>query len=359
MAEREGRTMLGRRGFGAGAALALGGAAAGRRAAAQAGRDLTIVSWGGAYQDAQREVYFRPFQQQARIRLLEETWDGGVGVLRAKIASGANTWDVVQVEGEELLLGADEGLFERLDWNAIGGREAYIPQAVHDFGVGTILYSFILAWDRARLRDATPRGWADFFDTQRIPGRRGLRKGPKTTLEIALLADGVPPGEIYRTLGTPAGVDRAFRKLDTIRRDLAWWERGSQPPQWLASGEVVLTCAYNGRIAAANASDGRDFAIGWDNNLYTLDSWVIMRGSPNRARALEFLRFAGQPQVQAGLPRRIPYGVTARGVNERLPPEVVAQLPTAHLDRALHIDDRFWLDHLDRLSQRFNAWVAR
>jgi len=329
-------------------------------AARAQGRDLTVVSWGGAYQDAQREVFFRPFQQQTRTRLLEETWDGGIGVLRSRIASGVNTWDIVQVESEELLIGAEEGLFEPMDWAAIGGRDAYIPQAVHEFGVGAILYSFILAFDRARMEQG-PANWAEFFDTARFPGKRGFRKGPKTTLEIALMADGVAPDQVYATLGTAAGLDRAFRKLETIKADLAWWERGAQPPQWLAAGEVALTVAYNGRIAAANASDNRNFAIVWTNNLYTLDSWVIMKGSPNRTRALDFLRFAGQPEVQAGLPPRIPYGVTARGANDRLPAALLPNLPTApqNLQNALQISDRFWLDNLDRLTQRFNTWVSR
>lgn len=330
-------------------------------AAAQAqGRDLTVVSWGGAYQDAQREVYFRPFQQATRTRLLEETWDGGIGVLRSRIASGANTWDVVQVESEELLIGADEGLFEPMDWAAIGGKDAYIPQAVNDFGVGAILYSFIMAYDRARMAQG-PTNWADFFDTARFPGKRGMRKGPKTTLEMALMADGVPPGQVYQVLGTPAGVDRAFRKLDSMKADIAWFERGSQPPQWLAAGEVALTVAYNGRISAANASDGRNFAIVWTNNIFTLDSWVIMKGSPNKARALEFLKFVGQPAVQAELPPKIPYGMTAKGVNEKLPATLLADLPTApqNLESALHLNDQFWLDNLDRLTQRFNTWVSR
>lgn len=336
-------------------------AAAALPAAARAqGRDLTVVSWGGAYQDAQREVYFRPFQQQTHTRLLEETWDGGIGVLRSRIASGANTWDVVQVESEELLIGADEGLFEKLDWGAIGGRDAYIPEAVHDFGVGAILYSFILAYDRSRISQG-PEGWTDFFDTRKFPGKRGLRKGPKTTLEIALMGDGVPPEQVYQTLGTPAGVDRAFRKLDSVKADLAWFERGSQPPQWLAAGEVALTVAYNGRIAAANASDGRNFAIVWKNNIFTLDSWVIMKGSPNVAKALEFLKFVGTPTVQAGLPQKIPYGVTAKGANDHLPASLLPNLPTApqNIASALHLNDRFWLDNLDSLTQRFNTWVSR
>ena len=323
-------------------------------------RDLTVVSWGGAYQDAQREVYFRPFQTKTNTRLLEESWDGGVGVLRAKIQSGANNWDVVQVESEELLLGCDEGLFEKMDWAAIGGKDHYIPQAVGECGVGTILYSFVLAYDRNRTPNG-PANWAEFFDTKKFPGKRGLRRGPKTTLEIALLADGAKPEEVYRLLGTEAGVDRAFRKLDSIRDSLVWWERGAQPPQLLASGELAMAVAYNGRIDAANRQDGQNFAVSWPGNLYTLDSWVIMKGTPNRDRALQFLNFAGQPGIQAELPPKIPYGVTAKGANDHIAPAVLANLPTTpeHMEGALRIDDQFWLDNLDRLSQRFNNWLSR
>jgi putative spermidine/putrescine transport system substrate-binding protein len=341
--------------------LAAGGALAwaGRPARAQNPRDLTVVSWGGAYQDAQREVFFRPWMTAENERILEETWDGGIDDLRRRIQPGPNTWDLVQVESEELLIGCEEGLFEPMDWDAIGGREAFRPEAVSRCGVGVVQYSFILAWDRPRLAQE-PRGWADLFDTARIPGRRALRRGPKTTLEIALLADGVPRGRVYAELATEAGVTRAFRKLESIRGMLAWWERGSEPTQWLAAGEVALTAAYNGRIALANAQDGRDFGIVWRQNLTTLDSWVIMRGSPNRMRALDFLRFAGQPQIQAGLPPRIPYGMTAQGVEALLPAPLLARLPTApaHLEEALRIDDRFWVDNLDRLNRRFEAFLA-
>jgi putative spermidine/putrescine transport system substrate-binding protein len=339
----------------------LGWAMPSARAVAQpAGRDLTIVSWGGAYQDAQREVFFRPWSQLRGQRILEETWDGGVALLRERIASGTNSWDLVQVEGEELLIGCEEGLFEPIDWDAIGGREQYVPQAVSECGVGAIQYAFVLAWDRARLTQA-PRGWADLFDVQRFPGRRALRRGPKTTLEIALLGDGVAPADVYALLATDAGAARAFRRLDSIRSDLVWWERGSQPALWLASGEVALSSAYNGRIAAANLLDGHDLGVVWEQNLFALDSWAIMKGTPNRDRALDFLRFAGDATVQARLPARIPYGVTARAATGLLPNPIAAALPNApqNARTALQIDDRFWLLHLDRLDARFTAWIAR
>ena len=93
-------------------------------------RDLTVVSWGGAYQDAQRDVYFKPFMEKTKIKMAEENWDGGVGTLRAKIQGGSNNWDVVQVESDELLLGCEEGLYEKLDWTKLGGRDKYMPDAV-------------------------------------------------------------------------------------------------------------------------------------------------------------------------------------------------------------------------------------
>ena len=337
------------------APLAAASLGLGRRARAQA-RDLTVVSWGGAYQDTQREVMFRPFQRATGQRLLEETWDGGMESLRDSARTAR--WDLVQVEGDELLLGCEEGLLERILPDQVGGADHYIPGALSDCGVGTILYGFVLAYRRGGV---APDGWADFFDTGRFPGPRAMRRGAKATLEIALLAEGVAPEAVYATLGTAAGVNRAFRRLESIRPALRWWDQGSEPPRMLAAGEATLAVAYNGRIDAANREDSADLGIVWAGQLLAQDSWAIMRGSPNRERALAFLRFVGDPALQAGLPPRIPYGVTARGAEDGLPDEVLANLPTApdNARGALRIDDAFWKANLDRLERRFADWLGR
>ncbi|MGX9961712.1 extracellular solute-binding protein [Roseomonas sp. F4] len=326
-------------------------------ARAQAPRDLTIVSFGGALQDAQRDAAFRPWMTARDRRLLEETWDGGLAVLRARAQAG--TWDLIQVRGDQLRIGCAEGLFEPLDWSAIGGEAAYIPEAVQECGVGASRYAYVLAWDRAQLQ-GTPTGWADLFDTARFPGRRALRRGPRGTMEIALLADGVAPAEIYATLAEPAGQARAFRRLRTIRDDTAWWERGAQPSAWLAGGEVAMVCAQNGRIALANALDGRDFGLSWAQNLATLDSWAILRGSPNRLQALDFLAYAARPDVQLRLAQHTLHGVTLRAAEPLIPAPLQAQLPTAPaaLSQSLPIDDLFWARHLEPLTARFEAWLT-
>jgi putative spermidine/putrescine transport system substrate-binding protein len=338
----------------------LGGALVGYASAPAAARDLNVVSWGGTYQDAQKVVYFQPFQAKTGIKMTDEPWDGGVGVLRAKIEGGNATWDVVQVESEELALGCEEGLFEKMEYGKIGGKAAYLPAAVSDCGVGAIVYDFILAYDGDKLKVA-PKSWADFFDTKKFPGKRALRQGPKTSLEIALMGDGVAPQDVYKVLKTPEGVDRAFRKLDTIKSDLIFWKAGAQPPQLLASGEVVMTSAYNGRITAANDKDKKNFGIVWDGALFTIDSWVILKGSANQDAAYKFLDFAGKPENQKNLPGYVAYGVTNVAATSLVDPKLLPVLPTApqNMANVQPIDDQFWLENLDRINERFNKWAAK
>jgi putative spermidine/putrescine transport system substrate-binding protein len=323
-------------------------------------RDLTVVSWGGALQEAQKKVYFEPFTKATGIAMNDESWDGGVGVLRAKVEGGASTWDIIQVESEELAVGCDEGLFEKLDFSKIGGEDAYLPQAVDTCGVGVALYDFALAYDKDKLQEP-PKGWADFFDTKKYPGKRALRQGPKSTLEIALLADGVPPGDVYKMLGTEAGVNRAFAKLDTIKNDIVWWKAGAQPPQLLASGEVTMTMAYNGRIDAANKNDKKNFGLVWNEALYTIDSWVILKGSPNLDAAYKFLDFVGKPENQAKFSETIAYGTSNKDTAGLLSEAVLKDLPTApdNFKNTLEMNVPFWLENIDRLTERFNKWVAK
>ena len=321
-------------------------------------RDLTVVSWGGAYQDGQKEVFFKPFNATG-TKLLDEAWDGGLGVLRTKIKGGNNTWDVVQVEADELEVGCDEGLYEKLDVAKIGGANRYLPGTVHACGVGAIIYNLVLAYDGDKLKTA-PNGWADFFDTAKIPGKRAVRNGAKWNLEIALIADGVKAADVYKVLATPAGVDRAFKKLDTIKKDLVYWKSGAQPPQMLAAGDVVMTTAYNGRITAANDKDKKNFKMVWKDTPYTMDSWVIMKGTPNKADAEKLVEFMGRAENQAKLPKYIRYGVTNRDASKQIDPGLMGDLPTnpTNLNQAFPDNVKFWIDNIDKMTERWNKWAA-
>lgn len=339
----------------------LGGALLALAAGAAAARDLTVVSWGGTYQDAQRELFFKPFSEKLGKPVLDESWDGGYGVLQSKVKAGTPNWDVVQVEAEELALGCADGIYEKLDWDKLGGKEAYIPAGVSDCGAGHIVWSVALAYDGNKLTGEVPKSWADFWDVEKFPGKRGLRKGAKYALEIALMADGVPKEEVYDVLATPEGVDRAFKKLDELRPNLIWWEAGAQPLSMLQTGDVVMSAAFNGRITGLNRTEKTNLQLVWNESIYAVDSWVILKGAENKESGMDFIAFANAPENLSRLPEFVAYGLPNKAAAAKVAPEFAKDLPTNpdNLAVALSLDVDFWVDNSEELTQRFNAWVAQ
>ncbi len=322
------------------------------------GRDLSVVSRSLQQQTAQADAFFTPFSTGTATMLQLLTWPGGLGTLRSRAGAGETSWDLVAVSGGELLAGCDDGLFEKMNWPAIGGKDHYIAAAASDCGVGAGVTSTVLAWDREKFA-ATPN-WADFWDVARYPGKRGLRRTARTNLEIALLADGVAPADVYRVLRTDEGVDRAFRKLDQIKPYLAWWTPATQAAQMLGSGEVLLTSAENVAVTVANRTEKRRFGLQWAGSLYEVQSWVVMKNSPNAADAFKLLAFAGDPARQAVFATDLPFGPVAKGATDQLAPDVLAVSPTNPLNMqvALPLDEQFWRENGDKLNQRFDAWMA-
>jgi putative spermidine/putrescine transport system substrate-binding protein len=320
-------------------------------------RDLTVALRGPAVAAAMQSVFIAPFTAATGIQVNPQIWEGDPEALAAAVkAPGA--WDVVQVNGTELLTGCAAGSFEKLDWSQIGGKDHYLPQAVSDCGVGVTVANLVLAWDRDKL-PGNPT-WADFWDVAKLPAKRGLRRDVIGNLEIALMADGVSPGDVYKTLGSNDGVDRAFRKLDQLKPYIVWWKTEAEAGKILGSGDVLMTSAPSGQIVQDIQASQRHFGLQWTDTLYDVLSWAVVKGTPNLHDAMQLLYFAGTPAIQARLVDPFGLGGWAKGANDGLPPAIMAVSPTsaANLKSGLQIDAAFWHDNSTRLRQRFEAWLA-
>lgn len=332
-------------------------------AASANARDFTIVAWGGAAQDRQRLLYFEPFAKEQGISFKEDTYLGGWGQFQAMETTREVPWDVVQVETAEMIRGCEEGVFAELDWGKLPAKSSFIDHAATKCGVGTIVWAVLMAYNGDRLKGNEPTAMADFWDTKKWPGKRGMRQGPKLNLEIALMADGVLPGDVYKVLATRAGVDRAFAKLDKIKPLVQWWKAGAQAPEWLAAGDVDIAIAYSARVVNAQKS-GANLKPIWDNAVYAIDSWVILAKSPYRDLGTKFIAFASDPARQVESSKLLPYGPTRAEAVQALPASVSVNIPAGpNLETALfggspEAND-FWVDRLQELTERWNAWVAK
>ncbi len=345
----------------AAAAVALLAVGAVGSATGRAQESLTVVSYGGAYQDSQREAFFKPFSEETGVVINEVKWSGEIAKIRAMVETGNVEWDVIDVEKAEFSFLCEEGLLEEIDWEALGGKEHFYEEAVSPCGVGAIFWGTIWAYDKEIVHNP-PQNWTDFWDVEKFPGPRALRRNPKSTLEFALMADGVPTGQVYDVLRTEAGIDRAFRKLDQIKPHVrVWWTAGAQPPQLLTDGEVTYTTAYNGRIYNAIVKEGMNFEMMWDQHLAELDYWAIPKGSPNKELAMKFLAFSTRPERQGDQTNYINYSPTAKDAMPYINPCVLPYLPTApdNFKNALVVDTEFWIENLEWLGEEFEAWLAK
>jgi putative spermidine/putrescine transport system substrate-binding protein len=323
---------------------------------AAASSELTVISFGRADHAALVAAYVEPFARTTGIDVHSLSYDGQVTELTQMVQAGAPVWDVMQVESRTLEQGCRLGLFEKLDPARVPAAKDLIPGALSECGVGIFTWAQALVYSD-QLRNA-PQSWADFWDVRKYPGKRGLRHSAKYTLEIALLADGVDPKDVYPTLATEAGVKRAFRKLDQIRKDTIWWEAAAQPGALIAAGRVNMSSAYTLWFDPGQQRN-RHTRIVWRQSLYDIDSWAIPRGSPKRDEAYRFIAFASSPERQKVLSEHLTYGPTNRNALELLPTRLAGTLPssTPNLTAALRIDTAFWIEHGDALEQRFNAWA--
>lgn len=334
--------------------------------------EITVMSWGGAYGRSQVEAYYKPFTAQTGIKVVGLDSDNPAIPLKAQVEAGNVTTNVADVEYPDAIRLCDEGLLEPIDPTILPpapdgtpATEDFLPSGLSTCAVGSIVFSTIYAYDKTRFPDAKPQTIADFFDTTKFPGKRGIKKVPKAVLEIALMGDGVPADQVYAVLGTPEGVDRAFAKLDSIKKDIVWWEAGAQPPQLLADGEVALTMAYNGRIFGAAVAEGKPFEIVWDGQVYEYNLFVIPKGAPKQDLALEFIKFATDTQRLADQAKWISYGPARKssaglvGLYQDGKTEMAAHMPTnpENMKNALGSSYEFWVDHEAELSERFSAWL--
>ena len=341
---------------------------------APAGTSLTVISWGGSYGQAVTKAYLEPFAAATGIDVRLDDYNGGLAQIRAQVETGNVHWDVVDFEMADAVAGCDEGVLEPIDIAILApasdgtpAAEDFLPDTLAECGVGMLFYSTVYAYNAERLEGEAPSTMEDFFDLERFPGRRGMRRVPFVNLEFALIADGVPVDEVYAALDTPEGLDRAFRKLDTVKDQVVWWEAGAQPPQMLADGEVAMSTAFNGRIFNAQVLEDQPFEIVWDGQVLDVGPIGIVAGTPDLEPALELVKFATRASSMAAVGRYIAYSPVRRsglpliGRHAEVGIDMNPHMPTfpGNLGRTLQNDWLWWSDNMDDMNERFSAWLAR
>ena len=330
---------------------------------------LTVTTWAGAYGRAQASAMMRPYGAKRSVDVRIAQWDGDLAEIVRAVSTRQYKGDVVDFELPRAVEACRRGLLEKMDPAVLPegadgkpAREDFVPGAIGPCWVGSVVYAQVIV--ASPVMKHRPATLADFFDRRRFPGRRALsRASPKYNLEMALLADGVAPGDIYKTLETPEGLDRAFAKLKALN---PIWAHDSVGALGLVrNGQAVMATALNGDVTDASRKDFSPRVI-WDRQLYEMDVFGIPRGNPNRKRALDFIAYATGSRPLASMAGWVPYGPVRRsslalvGNNPELHTPMLPLLPTApqNFRSAFAVDAGWWLDHEAAIAPRWQALVS-
>ncbi len=317
------------------------------------GREITVTSWGGEYQEAQERAIVEPFERLTGAKVTVAETD--IEALKRQVESTEVDWDVSDILLEDVLPLANLGMLEELDY-AVIETDGIDPGIRFVHAIGSAYYSTVLAYRQDAWPGlAQPGGWADFWDLELYPGTRGLHRQAQTSFEFALIADGVATDELY-----PLDVERALASLERIRDAITlWWEQGAQPAQLLHSGDIDMVAAWHSRIERVR-QEGVPAAIQWNGGALSGDAWVVPKGSANRDVAMDFINFATRPEVCAAFASLVPFGPVNSAAFDLMDPDVARQSPSfpANREQQFIVDFDWWFKHRESADMQFEDWLA-
>ena len=312
---------------------------------------IIVANTGGPYLEAVLEATGKAFTESAGIDVLG---DGPQTLpqLQQMVQAERVSWDVVEVPPVFTLRYCGE-LFEELP----ADLQNY-PNVISDFenecGIPSVGYANLMLYNTDTFPDGGPQNWADFFDVEQFPGKHGLWDGAEgVNLEIALMADGVAPEDLY-----PLDIDRALAKLEELRPHIVFWRSGAQSTQMMESQEVDMLMAWSSRAYPA-LNNNAPFVPVWNQHIIYNNVLAIPKGAPHPEISADYIRMAMQPEQQARVSEIFPVTPGLIGTQPDLNEAGMAVFAATpeRVDIAVRPDLAWVADNSEEIITRWTEWL--
>ncbi|MCD9197778.1 extracellular solute-binding protein [Aeromicrobium wangtongii] len=318
------------------------------------GQTITINTYGGSMAEAFDEYVVKPFESAtgAKVKLVTTCCTNFQSTVEKDQYAGdivlGNDYGPMAEWSKAGLLKSDDRLTQIA--TARGIEKGYFQDDL----LAVDFYAYVLAWNSKRVSNP-PATWADFFDTGKFEGKRGVFTQPGAMYEAALLAEGVARDEMY-----PLDEDKAlaaFRKLKQAGK-LATWTDGADLTNKLGTGEFDYAIGFSNRLMQAKDS-GVPVDFTFDGAIRVASAAAIPVNARNVDGAVAFLDFYMQPEIQAQYAQPSAFAPAYSSANELLDPEVAAQLVTAeeNITKSVKYDDPYWSANFEAHLKNYTAFL--
>jgi putative spermidine/putrescine transport system substrate-binding protein len=314
--------------------------------------ELVFSGWGGLVDEVITEVAFEPFTEETGISVLLDS-PLSAAKLKSMVDANNTTWDLTMASTVETTKYCDE-LYEPVDMSNINESD-FAEGTITECGIPNNYFSTAMLYDTEAFGGNAPTSLADFFDTEKFPGKRLFpTDAAEYALEFALIADGVTPEELY-----PLDVDRALAKLDTIKGDLVFWQLGDEQTQAMEAGAVTMAIGWTGR-GLQTAQNGGTWDVVWGTHMIGATQLAIPKGTSNFDAAMRLIEFTTAPGPQTLMNEKMAYSAANLNATPQLdeleqhwdPIIGGADTPVAFVP-----DSQFWADNLEEIQTTYSNWA--
>ena len=322
-----------------------------REAGAQA-KEIVFVNWGGIANEAFGRFYGKPFEDKSPgVKVVMDSSGPSAGKIRTMVESKHVTWDICDSSaGSSILLGG-QGLLEAIDYSIVD--RANLPPKGFAYPHGAAPYSFssVLVYDAAKFGGSPPKGWVDFLNFQKYPGKRMLRRDALGSLDALAMADGIPMSKMY-----PLDAKRALGVLKKIRKDAVYWNSGSESEQLMRTGEASMGLIWNTRAKVLHEETKGRITWTWNQGVLQAGIFVIPKGNPAGALVQRLLAsMCANAEAQVGLLEFLGNGPTNPKAAAAVPPPLRRFNPTDPENVAVQLilDGEWWGKNYAQANQEY------
>lgn len=325
-------------------------------AAAQAARQLVMVNWGGLANQGFGNNYGDPFvAANPGWRVVQDSTGPSAGRIRSMVESGRVTWDLCDSSATSAVLLGGLNLLNRIDYNIVKRDDVIGPTFAMDYGAAPYSFSSVLVYDSSKFPEA-PTSWADFWNLQKFPGTRLLRRDATCVLEAAAMAAGKDPANLY-----PLDVRTAMAKVREIRRNLVFWNGGAESEQFIRTGEAVMGQIWHTRASVLEKESNGRFKFIWNQGILQPGIMVSPRGNPGGEmvqRLLASMLAGAEKQVE--LLKFLGNGPTNPRAATAVPEEFKRFNPTEPANARVQVamDGNWWGANYQRVNADFIDMVT-
>jgi putative spermidine/putrescine transport system substrate-binding protein len=315
---------------------------------------LSYVSYGGTGQQAQIDAWQKPYTALHPNVTFVNSSPPDPAQVKAQVTTGSVQWNIVTTA--PYLASQNCGtLYEKLTIPNLD-KSQFSPGTIGECYITDFKYSLVFSYNADKWPDpaTAPKTLADFFNTKKFPGKRGVVPTVQDGfLETALLADGVKADKLY-----PLDVNRALKEWDKVKADTVFAANPGALLQAVTSKQVDMQILVQARSQAVLDAGVNAKAV-WSQTMTSIDGLAIPKGSPNKEAAEQFMSFLLQPKQSA---KMASLAGVAPSNNKAVPTYTehgneINAFGKANTGTNVQANASYWGKHYNQVQAQVTAWL--